>query len=150
MRYRQPFHASDTPPHRASDRDRSEENGQEYCESTRAHPIRQGDLGGRIKARDDEGPRSSRDELARRGTMGSRASPNRMSPNAAVSEARQVSSSALVTRRQPRRRRQRKACAQQKDRQQQYGRSGEAKRNEHRERRDHDYDGNLDCDENPS
>ena len=62
MRYRYTFHASDTPPQRASDRDRSEEDHQEYCETTRAHPIRQGDLGGRIEARDDKRPRSSRKE----------------------------------------------------------------------------------------
>ena len=57
------------------------------AEFTRAHPIRQGDLGGRIKARDDKRPRSSRNEACAESDLGSRASPNRTSPNAAMSEA---------------------------------------------------------------
>jgi hypothetical protein len=35
-------------------------NGQEYCESTRAQPVKA--IWGRIKAHDDKRPRSSRDE----------------------------------------------------------------------------------------
>jgi hypothetical protein len=80
MSYRKPFHASDTPPHRASDRDRSEENGQEYCEATRSHPIRQGDLGGRIKARDDKRPRHSGNETCAESDYGIAREPQQNEP----------------------------------------------------------------------
>ena len=48
--------------------------------SPRAHPIRQGDLGGRIKARDDKRPRGSRNETCAESDYGIARDPQQNEP----------------------------------------------------------------------
>jgi hypothetical protein len=69
MRYRKPFHASDMP-HAALPTLIAPKKTVKNVSSPRAHPVRQGDLGRRIKARDDKRPRSSRDETCAQSDYG--------------------------------------------------------------------------------